>query len=458
MENRLLIRTKMIIPLIIVITVVFVCNVFHRASVMKGLSPDADEMKKKIETYLKYSDVTEGNIKDRKGQLLSEATHPGETGKLLFPKQYSWLLGYIGSSTYEDSNLAKEKEQIKNYYSLKGEYIDYLYKPGAKKGVTLHLTIDNDTQLQAYSRIKNRCASVVVMEYKTGKIRCLANSQPVEYNANDNSNKQWNEIKNINGFFVPNYLNAKEPGSVFKVVTAAAMIENHKQNLKYSVKPSQRIAGHDVRNVGSGTWNNMSLEQALGYSVNTYFGQAALDVGGLQLGKVAKRFKLNQSLELDFTTIKSVFDLEDFDEDLVVDASYGQGKTVITPINLAMIYQAIANKGKMSKPYLIERITHKGADIKYKKKHKSYKPISKITAGILKSMLKKNVDYYYGKTNKVANLHAKTGTAQITGDYKYRKTIASFDSKYVIVITEDSNEGYGIDLWDDLISIYKSLY
>lgn len=458
MKERLFSRTKIIISIMIIMVVIFICYIIYTSSIIVGLNGNSDDMKVKIDKYLTLKEVSEGDIVDRKGQVLSKSKKPGETGKLVFPKQYSWLLGYIGKTTFNDANFTKEKKLIENYYALKGKYIDYLYKPGEKKGATLKLAIDNDVQMRAYSLIKEKCASVVVLEFKTGEIRCLANAQPEEYDVNDNSYKQWKKISKIDGFLIPNYLNPKEPGSVFKALTAAAMIQNKKEDLKYPIKHVQKIANHDVKNVSSKSWASMNLEQALGYSSNTYFGQAALEIGGYNLDKLAKKYKLGKKLELDFADVRSVFDLKGYDDDVVVDTAYGQGNTLITPLNLAIIYQSIANEGRVVLPHVIKDILYKGESIGPDREIMEYNPIKVRTANKLKKMLRKNVTFYYGKNNVVDNLHAKTGTAQITGSYKYRKTIASFDNKYVVIITEDSDSGYGINLWDDLIDIYKCLY
>lgn len=492
MEKVLKNRTIVILFAIIIMTAASLTLVIFRAAIVPGVDEKSDTIKKNLDVFFASNEVIEGNIVDRKGEVLSRGKETKSAGQIMYPHQYSWIFGYINSFAYENKNHIAKEDERKPYFGLREKYFNDLYKKGGDKGATLKLTIDNNAQMKTYSILKKRCASVVVINYKTGKIRCLVNSQPIEYNANYPGLSEKQE--EIDNYSTPNYFVEKEPGSVFKIVTAAALIQSGNQNLTFDVQPNQYIANHIIKNVSKRSWKSMNLEQALGYSCNTYFAQAALKMGGHELEKVARKFNLHinknykfkdgiknikeniakasrirkrdkqSKIIFDFEpkSISSNFDLKGNNPDNVADAAYGQGNTLITPIQLAMIYQAIANNGKMIKPYMIDDIIHDGKSIlsnkKRKAKQKELKTIKKSTAKELQRMLKKNVDYYYNRVNTVQDLHAKTGTSQITGNYKYRKTIASFDSKYVVVITEDSNEGFGIDLWEDLMSVYKALY
>ena len=89
-----------------------------------------------------------------------------------------------------------------------------------------------------------------------------------------------------------------------------------------------------------------------------YFMNRALKLGGLRLYKTGKSFLLGEDISLDFATIHSNFDLKGYEDNVVATTAFGQGETLVTPLQMAMVTQSIANDGVMLKPYLFKSVVN----------------------------------------------------------------------------------------------------
>ncbi len=101
----------------------------------------------------------------------------------------------------------------------------FICREKMKKGADITLTLNHQIQEKAYSLIEGMEGSMIVLDIRTGRILALASSKTVEFNANQIADhmEEWNQTE---GFFLPNgFKDAAEPGSTFKMVTAAALLE-----------------------------------------------------------------------------------------------------------------------------------------------------------------------------------------------------------------------------------------
>lgn len=433
-------RTQVLITLIIFVTVIFLYFLFYKSSSLAGLSVQSDEMKENAIQNYYSSTMLEGKILDSEGVVLSEGKNPGEIGTLTFPKIYSWLFGYRGIAP-----------------GLKDRFQDYLYMPGKNnQGADVTLTINHDIQSKANSLIAGTDASLIVMEIKSGRILALASSREEDIlDANNMTDEKKEKWKGINGFYLQNgYRDKQEPGSVFKVVTASTIIENGMENDIVDDQGTVHVGTHDISNVNRTARGKINLSQALGYSSNVYFATKGLELGKEKLEEKAEDFLIGQDFDLDFTSIRSNFDLSDGSEDLLADTSYGQGNTLITPLHIAMIYQSIANEGKMLRPYMVDHISLGRKSLYKGKKEVLTEPISEETAKKLDEMLQSVASDYYGIDD--SSIRAKTGTAQIPNNTQ-KLYFASYNDKYVVVMSKISEEGYGRSLMASVLEMYQYL-
>lgn len=439
---KLLNRTKILISVILAVLVIFSYFIITKSSLIRGLNLETDELRDSLIAEHYRNETFEGDIVDTNGIILSECMEAGQGGVLVFPEEYSWLLGY-NDPTYGS-------------YGLKGMYENYLYMQGKEKqGATIKLTIDNELQLLAYDLIQGTEGSLIVLEKDTGKILALASSKPDEFNANELSEENMTYWNSIDGFFLANgYKDAGEPGSTFKVVMASALIEADMQDEIYYDTGVLPIDDDEVINASRKAYGEINLQSALGYSSNVYFAQKVSEIGGAVLKAKAEEYLLGESIELDFTTLKSNLDMGSYAERLVADTSYGQGNTLITPLHLAMIFQSIGNNGKMLKPYLVESIELDGKHFYKGKKEVLTKTLEESVAQTLDGYLKNVATNYYNIGDE--QIRAKTGTAQIPGN-RVKYYFASYSDKYVVVVNRVANDGYGYQLKDEALEIYNYL-
>lgn len=445
-RQRIIKRTQIITSVFIVVIMIFCGYIIKCSSSLVGFNTKTDELRKSTINKLVRDSTKEGDVYASNDVILSEGLEPGKSGVLVYPEEYSWLLGY----TFGDYS-----------QGLKGRFEKYLYRVGKDdKGADLHLTIDHQLQEVAYKEIVGFDASAIVLDVHTGKILALASSKETDepYNVNEYHEHYdyWSSLSD--DFFQTNGIkDSSEPGSVFKLVTAAAIIENGNEDDIVSDKGTVKIGDSTVNNNGKVARGEIGLQEALGYSSNVFFAQEAVKIGGSILREQAEKFLIGQEIELDFTRLQSNFDLENYREETVAATGYGQGNTLLSPLHIAMIAQAVANDGEMLKPYMIEEIRQNGKVLFNGNKEVLAEPIKKETARTLKSMLNKVATDYYS-IDSFPNLCAKTGTAQIAGE-KYKCYFLGFTDDYVVLVskvTEDTEE-YGRSLQKYVLDIFKYL-
>ena len=129
----------------------------------------------------------------------------------------------------------------------------------------------------------------------------------------------------------------------------------------------------------------------------------------------------------------------------------------MTPLHIAMVAQAIANNGKMLKPYMVEKIVQDKKTILKGKEETLGQPVSRKNAKKLKTLLKNVATDYYGIDSDLG-LCTKTGTSQIAGS-KYKCYFLAFSDDYVVLVskvTEDTEE-YGRHLQSSVLNIFEYL-
>lgn len=446
MENKKLIfRIKALISLILVLIVFFSLFLFRKTSAIPGIDVQTDTLKKSYIQDEYRRKALEGDIVDRNGVILSSTSVEGESGRLTTPQAYSWLIGY--------------NDPIYGTFGLKGSYEAQLYTYSKNnKGANITLTIDDELQQYCYNLIKGTNSSIVVMKKDNAELLALASAREAEFNVNNINQESVDYWNSIDSFWLANgYRDVQEPGSVFKVVSASAIIEAGMESELINDQAKCMIENHEVVNydVDFASYNrDIALADAIGYSSNVYFATMGYRLGGDTLADKAKDFLIGEDIKLDFTTLTSSFDLENNKTQLVCDSAYGQGKTLITPLHIAMIYQSIANGGEMMKPYMVKSIDLNHKNLYKGKSEVLATPLTKESAATLDGYLQYAAsDFYYAN---VDGLRSKTGTAEIAGN-KVKCTYASYNDDYVVVVCQVSDEGSGIYLQDIALDIYDYL-
>ncbi|MER7954265.1 penicillin-binding transpeptidase domain-containing protein [Streptomyces sp. NPDC096030] len=329
-----------------------------------------------------------------------------------------------------------------------------------KKGGNVVTTLSGAAQKAAFEGLGDKTGAVVAIEPKTGKILALASTPSYDpstfagYSGKDE--KAWLALEKDKN--KPKLNRALReiypPGSVFKVVTAAAALENGKVTdidaptdtpEPYKIPLSTR----NMVNHASGC-ENASLNEALRVSCNSVFAKLGDDVGRDKMVEMAEKFGFNAE---QFTPVRSAASVYDKQMDRGGNAlsSIGQFNTATTPLQMAMVASAVANDGKLMKPYMIDKLESPNVDvIKQNEPEEMSRPVSAETAQKLQQMMENVVSKGTGAKADVnmdgVRVGGKTGTAQ-HGEKNSKRPYAWFISYAmtdqgspvaVAVIVEDS--------------------
>lgn len=392
-----------------------------------------------------------GSIFDRDGQSLAWSETPGGKRNYYYSHSLSNLLGYW-SKIYGTYGLENTLNSVLVHSSSSEE---------EKRGANVTLTLNRELQEEAYRAVSDFTGSVTVLDAKTGEILALASSPAYNVSALEDD---WEEISQKEGVFYSNaFQNPVAPGSVFKLVTSKEILENGIDKEKVEDNGKLVINGQTIRNYNGNVYGRLSFEEGFVKSSNVYFMDRALKLGGKSLEETAKSFLLGEDIELDFTTLKSTFDLGNYEDNVVAATAFGQGETLVTPLHMAMITQSIANGGKMQKPYLIQSVVNgKGKVIQEGKAELLTKTMDKGTVKKLRQVMTEAGESYGLKTigEEEWQIAAKTGTAE-RGDGTNNAWLVTFapadDPQYVIVVNRLKTKQIGKTLAPIVESLYETL-
>ncbi|MGE5308438.1 MAG: peptidoglycan D,D-transpeptidase FtsI family protein [Deltaproteobacteria bacterium] len=325
-------------------------------------------------------------------------------------------------------------------------------------GKDIVLTIDEMVQYiaereldKAFRSSRAKGATIVVMDPKTGQILAMASRPTFDCNAYKGVNKEQIRNRAICDMF--------EPGSVFKIVTAAAVIEEGKfsEQDKIFCENGEWHYGNGKRSLHDHTAHGwLTFQEVIENSSNIGTCKAAVKLGAQRMYKYIKAFGFGQKTGIEFPgEINGIVpDIKNWSGASIYNIPMGQGIGV-SAIQLAGALSVIANGGTLMKPYIVMEIRDKSGKIE-----KAYSPtpvrtvISSDTAARVRKILVGVIENGTGKLAKSQEFTAggKTGTAQkieSNGTYSHSKFNASFvgfapaeDPQVVIAVIIDEPRGF----------------
>ena len=295
-----------------------------------------------------------------------------------------------------------------------------LYVP-AQAGSTLRLTIDREVQA-AVERAVRECAQVneaqqvqaIVMDVNTGAVRAMA-----MYPTYDPADPPREDIAQLNELMrITTLSDVYEPGSTFKMLTAAAAIDCGATNPQEGFYCSGRItvSGSTVRCWGA-PHGAETMKKALQNSCNPVFTQLALRLGSDRLYRYLHAFGLGKRTGIDlYGEASGILIAQSRVKDVDL-ARIGFGQSVaVTPIQMITAACAVVNGGRLMKPYLVEAIlTEDGKETEVISPTVAANPISAATSATMRELLGSVVAEGGGRNARVDgwSVGGKTGTAQI---------------------------------------------
>lgn len=325
-----------------------------------------------------------------------------------------------------------------------------------KNGYDLILTIDSTIQYiaereldKAYETNHARGASIIVMDPHTGAILAMANRPTYDPNASGQANKDQVRNRAVCDLY--------EPGSVFKIVTASAAIEERKVDEAdrfFCENGTYRVANHILHDHTPHGW--LTFREVIEESSNIGTTKIAQKLGAEIVYKYARLFGFGTASGIDLAgEINGMLKEPRYWSKTSIGAVPIGQEVGVTTIQLANAISVIANGGQLMRPYVVQEIRDRyGEVIKKNSPQMVRKVISLDTADRVKKILVGVIEEGTGKMAQILGMNAagKTGTAQkleADGSYSHNKFMASFigfapaeDPLVAIAVTVDEPRPY----------------
>ncbi|MDA8792797.1 penicillin-binding protein 2 [Bacteriovoracaceae bacterium] len=287
-----------------------------------------------------------------------------------------YLRGVNGYSFVEVDALGRKKKYINTDNLFKG--IEDL---PAVPGNNIFLTIDRDLQKAAYEALKEKTGGVVAMEVETGKILSMVSTpafDPSQF-SRGLSSEYWNNLRNNpeNPMRDRTIQDHFSPGSVFKPFTGITALE---ENI---IDHNSHLRCHGTFKLGSRTYHSwkrygtekVNIVNALTQSCNIFFYKVASEMDIDVLAKYSQSFGFGKRTGIPLPREASgliptkLWKQKRFGVPWqlgeTLSCSIGQSFVLVTVLQLANAYAALANEGTLFRPYVVEKITNfRGEEIK----------------------------------------------------------------------------------------------
>ncbi len=309
--------------------------------------------------------IKRGSIYDANGDVIAEdVLREDGTYERVYnnAENYAHTVGYTVKgkagveSKYNFRLTALSFEPVQRLAGLFGNEIE---------GNSLVLTLDDRLQKIAGEQLRGQRGAIVAMEPSTGKILCMVSTPSFDSNSVD---KNWDEL-NSDTEDSPLLNRATQglypPGSTFKIVTAASAIENNATDMEYKCTGAEKFGHSIIHCYNEQAHGNMDMTSAFAQSCNTYFGTLGTKLGAEKLIATANSFGFNRDIGLALEYSKSTFPMEaNADVNEIVETAFGQGRTLVSPLFMAMITSAVANNGMMMQPYVVDHSLTPGGSVR----------------------------------------------------------------------------------------------
>lgn len=314
-------------------------------------------------------------------------------------------------------------------------------------GANIRLTLSSRIQAVALEAMGGFKGTVAVMNYETGEILCAVSTPAFDPEAapeiTKENEEQWEGVY-LNRFTQTCYV----PGSIFKIVTAAAALEELPgiEEMTFTCAGSYEFGVDKV--TCEAVHGTQDIKAAFAHSCNCAFAQIALLLGQEKLDKYVRQFGITESVSFDgITTAQGSVALENTADVELAWSAIGQHKDQINPCRYLTFLAAIARDGVEVTPHVIEEISI-GTQKTYSAGEGREKRIMSVTtAKTLQEYMLNNVRTIYG-ADKFQGFTAggKSGTAEVGGGLKPNALFTGFlqDKEYPLVfIAVAENGGYG---------------
>lgn len=375
-------------------------------------------------------------------------------------EMYSAVTGYFSIFSGSDGLERKMNSYLSGQSSAQFfEQINALLDGKPVTGAAVELTLRQKVQQVAWDALGNLKGSVIAIEPSTGRIIAMV-SKP-SYDANSLADHFYGPV--TNAYKLLNESNDKplinraiagdlyHPGSVFKLVVAAAALESGQftidstfENFEEYQLPGTTTLIRNSSNGPCGPDPEVTLAVALAKSCNIPFAQLAVALGQDRIRAQASLLGFGDELAIPLDVTPSIYP-EGMDQAQTALTGFGQFDVRVTPMQMAMVTSAIANQGSMMQPQLISSVVASNLNVLMQPTPKLLgQPLSRLNAGLLTKMMVDSVEVGAATKAGISGVAVagKTGTAENGPEDPFTLWFAGFapaeaPEVAVVVVLED---------------------
>jgi peptidoglycan glycosyltransferase len=304
-----------------------------------------------------------------------------------------------------------------------------------REGNDVVTNLDVRGQQAAVAGLAGRKGAVVALEPATGKVRVMVSIPEYDPNLIPSQIGELNRNRVDQPLLNRTTQELYPPGSTFKVVTATAALDSGKITPDTVIDASspKTISGVPLENAGGESFGPISATDALTNSVNTYWAQVGERIGRDTLVEYMRRFGFYEDPKLDYPDAQMIpsgiingkgqYVDDGFDAGRVAIGQGGlEGEIRAAPLQMAEVAAAVANKGRLMKPQLTDRIVRKDGRVKEKIQPDLQSVVMKPeTADAMANMMSRVVEEGTGTAAALAGIRVagKTGTAEVGANREF---------------------------------------
>jgi penicillin-binding protein 2 len=345
------------------------------------------------------------------------------------------LIGKSGIEKEYESYLRGEEGWEQLEIDAKGKQLASVNRKDPKPGSDVVLTIDIELQKYIEEIFFHGAGSVVAIDPDTGNILAMVSKPGFDLNlfSPSISERNWKELngdplhplenRSVRGLY--------SPASTFKVITALAALNDKmiSPERRFSCPGELRLAGQAFR-----CWNpyghgSISMRRAITESCDVYFYELGLKIGPDRMAKYAAMFGLGTPTGLGLTqelpglvptpSWKSRTYSDTWKDGETITLAIGQGYLVSTPVQLAAMTAALANRGRLLRPSLIRQIVTRDGSVVFEQSpivrwdmRLDHAAMAEIESAMKDVVMDKKGT---GRRCRIPdiNIYAKTGTSQV---------------------------------------------
>jgi len=387
------------------------------------------------------SNIGCGTIVDRSGTVLLDISTSRSYAEDTVTRKSTlhWLgdrKGFINASAV--SNYADE---MAGYDRING-----VYAASGEAGFA-ELTLSSWVQNTALEALGNRKGTVAVYNYKTGEILCAVTGPT--FDPDNVPNIEADDSGTYDGVYLNRFVqSAYVPGSIFKIVTLTAALENIPDIEDQTFRCYGKIEYGTEAVTCETAHGNQTLERAFANSCNCAFAQIAEQLGKTNMVDAVNQYEITRSLSFDgITTAQGNYNVADTAMVTFAWSCIGQHSNLVNPARFMTFMGAIANGGSAAEPHIMARVENGGEATYEADTRKTGRLMPQEIADTVKAYMRKNTEQVYGDYNFPGlKVCAKSGTSQLGGGQKSNAMFAGFvDSEeyplaFMVVV---ENGGYG---------------